>query len=88
MSPSVPSPVRRVARLLRTSLFVQVTCDDPRDVAIPGQRYSFGVVKAAQARGDFTVLAERGRRAIRVHLGADVASGLEALARIVDRALA
>ena len=71
-----------------TGVFVQVTCDDPRDVAIPGQRYSFGVVKAAQARGDFTVLAERGRRAIRVHLGADVASGLETLARIVDRALA
>jgi transaldolase/glucose-6-phosphate isomerase len=70
-----------------SGVFVQVTCDDARDVAIPGNRYSFGVVKAAQARGDFTVLAERGRRAIRVHLGRDVAAGLETLARIVDRAL-
>ena len=43
---------------------------------MPGQRYTFGVVKAAQARGDFEVLAERGRRALRVHLGADVAAGL------------
>jgi len=33
------------------------------------QKYTFGVVKAAQARGDFAVLAERGRRALRVHLG-------------------
>lgn len=70
-----------------TGVFVQVTCDDARDVAIPGQRFSFGVVKAAQARGDFTVLAERGRRAIRVHLGPDVAAGLEALGRIIDRSL-
>ena len=39
---------------------------------MPGQKYTFGVVKAAQARGDFEVLAERERRALRVHLGADV----------------
>ena len=47
----------------------------PRDLPVPGQRYTFGVVKAAQARGDFQVLAERGRRALRVHLGADVSAG-------------
>jgi len=47
--------------------------------AVPGRRYSFGTVKAAQARGDFAVLAERGRRALRVHLGSDVAAGLEIL---------
>jgi hypothetical protein len=46
---------------------------------VPGRRFSFGVVKAAQARGDFQVLAERGRRALRVHLGGDVAGGLRAL---------
>ena len=38
------------------------------DLTVPGQGYSFGIVKAAQARGDFDVLAERGRRALRVHL--------------------
>jgi transaldolase/glucose-6-phosphate isomerase len=68
-----------------SGVFVQVTCDDARDTAIPEQRFTFGVVKAAQARGDFAVLAERGRRAIRVHVGADVAAGLQALAHIVAK---
>jgi hypothetical protein len=44
------------------------------------------VIKAAQARGDIAVLAERGRRVLRVHLGADVAAGLETIARLVDEA--
>jgi broad specificity phosphatase PhoE len=46
---------------------------------VPGRRYTFGVVKAAQARGDFQVLAERDRRALRAHLGADVRAGLRRL---------
>jgi hypothetical protein len=44
-------------------------------------------VKAAQARGDFQVLAERGRRALRVHLGKDVDAGLKALSRAINEAL-
>ena len=44
---------------------------------------SFGVVKAAQARGDFQVLVDRGRRALRVHIGKDVAEGLKELAVII-----
>ncbi|PWU25364.1 MAG: transaldolase [Candidatus Rokuibacteriota bacterium] len=71
-----------------SGVFVQITCDDALDLAVPGQRYTFGVVKAAQARGDFEVLATRGRRALRVHLGKDVAAGLETLSRAIDRALA
>ena len=47
---------------------------------MPGQKYTFGTVKAAQARGDFQVLADRGRRALRVHLGKDVDAGLAKLA--------
>ncbi len=70
-----------------TGVFLQVTCDDAKDVAIPGQKFTFGVVKAAQARGDFAVLAERGRRALRVHLGADLRAGLAALASAVKEAL-
>jgi hypothetical protein len=62
-----------------TGVFLQVTCDDAEDLPIPGQKFTFGIVKAAQARGDFAVLAERGRRALRVHLGKDVAAGLTAL---------
>jgi transaldolase/glucose-6-phosphate isomerase len=67
-------------------VFLQITADDAVDLAVPGQKYTFGVVKAAQARGDIAVLAERGRRVVRVHLGADVAAGLETLARLVDEA--
>jgi hypothetical protein len=62
-----------------SGVFLQITCDDAADVAIPGQKFTFGIVKAAQARGDFAVLAERGRRALRVHLGTDVAAGITAL---------
>ena len=65
-----------------TGVFLQVTCDDAADLPVPGKRYTFGVVKAAQARGDFEVLAERKRRALRVHLGPDVAKGLETLKRM------
>jgi transaldolase/glucose-6-phosphate isomerase len=46
------------------------------------------VVKAAQARGDFEVLVQRGRRALRVHLGPNVTAGLEALQAAVVAALA
>jgi transaldolase/glucose-6-phosphate isomerase len=54
---------------------------------VPGQKYTFGVVKAAQARGDFQVLAERGRRALRVHLGKDLASGLAQFASAFQQGL-
>ena len=52
---------------------------------MPGQKYTFGIVKAAQARGDFQVLADRNRRALRVHLGADVAGGLGKLQQAIER---
>ena len=71
-----------------SGVFLQITCDDAVDILVPGQKYTFGVVKAAQARGDFAVLAERGRRALRVHLGKDVAAGLATLANAVNQALA
>jgi transaldolase/glucose-6-phosphate isomerase len=70
-----------------TGVFLQLTCEDSADVPVPGQKYTFGVVKAAQARGDFEVLAARGRRALRVHLGSDVAGGLRALHAAVQEAL-
>jgi transaldolase/glucose-6-phosphate isomerase len=65
-----------------SGVFLQVTCDDKADLPVPGQKYTFGVVKAAQARGDFQVLAERNRRALRVHLK-DVESGLSTLAKLL-----
>jgi hypothetical protein len=71
-----------------SGVFLQITCDDAVDLPVPGQKYSFGVVKAAQARGDFAVLAERGRRALRVHLGKDVAAGLATLTKAAKQAIA
>jgi len=68
-----------------TGVFLQITCDDAQDLAVPGQKYTFGIVKAAQARGDFQVLAERKRRALRVHIGSDVKAGLRKLAALVKQ---
>lgn len=70
-----------------SGVFLQITCDDATDLPVPGQKYTFGVVKAAQARGDFQVLADRGRRALRVHLGKDVELGLSELLTIIAKAL-
>ena len=70
-----------------TGVFLQITVDHAVDVEIPGQKYSFGVVITAQAAGDLAVLESRGRRAVRVHLGADVAAGLKMLAAAIDEAL-
>jgi transaldolase/glucose-6-phosphate isomerase len=70
-----------------TGVFLQITCDDALDLPVPGQKYTFGVVKAAQARGDFQVLAERGRRALRIHLGKNVKAGLQKLDAAVRQAL-
>ena len=62
-----------------TGVFLQITCDDAIKLPVPGRKYTFGVVKAAQARADFDVLVQRDRRALRAHLGADVAAGLRTL---------
>ena len=70
-----------------SGVFLQITADDAHDLAVPGERYSFSTVKAAQARGDFDVLAERGRRALRVHLGPDVGKGLAHLTELVGKIL-
>ena len=71
-----------------SGVFLQITCDDAVDLPVPGQKFTFGVVKAAQARGDFQVLAQRNRRALRVHLPADLAAGLRTLQKPLQEALA
>ncbi len=70
-----------------SGVFLQVTCDDTLELPVPQHKYTFGVVKAAQARGDFQVLADRGRRALRVHLH-DVDAGLATLTAVVQKAVA
>ncbi len=70
-----------------SGVFLQITCDDSVELPVPEQKYTFGIVKAAQARGDFHVLADRKRRALRVHLPKDVNAGLEKLSSAVRDAL-
>jgi transaldolase/glucose-6-phosphate isomerase len=71
-----------------TGLFLQLTADDARDADIPGKPYSFGILKKAQAQGDLEALHRHGRRAMRIHLGADATQGLDRLQAVVDQALA
>jgi len=54
-----------------TGFYVQITADDAEDVAIPGEDYSFGVLKSAQAQGDYEALKKTGRPIIRVSLSSE-----------------
>lgn len=72
-----------------SGVFLQITADPSEDLSIPGRKLGFGTVVAAQARGDFAVLAERGRRALRVHIkGGDVEAGLKRIAAAIKAAVA
>ncbi|GBQ16466.1 transaldolase [Komagataeibacter rhaeticus] len=70
-----------------TGVFVQITCDDEVNLPVPGEKYTFSIVKEAQARGDMEVLAERGRRVLRVHVHGDLKAGLEKLGQDIARAV-
>jgi len=70
-----------------SGVFLQITTDDAKDLSVPGQKATFGIIKAAQARGDFDVLTERGRRALRVHLKGGLKNGLAALNAALSQAL-
>lgn len=71
-----------------TGVFLQITAEPTADLAIPGRKLGFATVVAAQARGDFSVLAERGRRALRVHLKGDLDAGLRRVAAALKAAVA
>lgn len=70
-----------------SGVVLQVTAEPAQELAVPGSRFGFGIIAAAQARGDFAVLAARGRRVLRVHLGTDTTSDLEKLHDAVREAL-
>jgi len=70
-----------------TGVFLEITAEPTDDIAVPGRLLSFGVVEAAQAAGDLAVLADRGRRVLRLDLGRDVEAGLQRMARAVERSL-
>jgi transaldolase/glucose-6-phosphate isomerase len=66
-----------------TGVFLQLTADTQADLPVPGEAYSFATLRDAQALGDLQVLKRRGRRVLRVHLGADVDAGLAALGEVL-----
>ena len=68
-------------------LFIQITCDDPEDLPVPGEPYTFSVLKRAQALGDLQSLQSRKRRVIRIHLGEKIKSGLDQLLKAVETAV-
>ncbi|TEU00507.1 MAG: bifunctional transaldolase/phosoglucose isomerase [Dehalococcoidia bacterium] len=69
-------------------VFILLTADDLEDLEVPGQPYTFGVLKRAQALGDLDALRRRGRRVVRLHLSGDVEAGLEKVARALQSAVA
>jgi transaldolase/glucose-6-phosphate isomerase len=68
-------------------VFLQITADEAGDLRVPGESYTFGVIKAAQALGDFQALTDGGRRAVRAHLKGNIEAGLATLDRAVAEAL-
>ncbi|HZG51748.1 MAG TPA: bifunctional transaldolase/phosoglucose isomerase [Pyrinomonadaceae bacterium] len=68
-------------------VFLQLTAPDIKDLPIPGQSYTFSTLKQAQALGDFRALSSRGRRAVRIDLGADIQAGLDRLQELIGQAL-
>lgn len=70
-----------------SGVFLQITSDDREDLAIPGESYTFGVLKAAQALGDMKSLSNRSRRVVRVHVHADVEEGVHRLEKAIESAL-
>ena len=67
-------------------LFIQITSDDAQDLPIPGEPYSFGVLKQAQALGDLRALAGKQRRVLRLHLGRGADTQLPRLGQLVQDA--
>jgi hypothetical protein len=71
----------------KTGLFLQVVQQDLRDVPIPGEPYTFSILKQAQSLGDLQSLSSRKLPVLRVTLGRDPAAGWKALAAAVKSAV-
>jgi transaldolase/glucose-6-phosphate isomerase len=71
-----------------SGVFLEITAKPALSLPVFGYHYGFGDVEAAQGRGDFDAMAERGRRLLRVDLGLDIPAGLARLAEAVDRVMA
>jgi hypothetical protein len=69
------------------AIFLELTADEMSDLPIPGEPFTFGVLKQAQALGDFQAMQQKGRRILRVHLHGDTERSMQQLARAVEEAL-
>ena len=67
-----------------TGVYIQITADDGTDVPIPGQPFTFSILKRAQAAGDLQSLRSHGRRVVRVHIAGDLDAGLASLTDAVS----
>lgn len=68
-----------------SGVFLQLTDNDAIDLPIPGEPYTFGILKQAQALGDYSSLEKRNRRALRLDLGDDATGGLARLLELLTR---
>ena len=71
-----------------SGLFILITADDKQDEPVPGEPFTFSVLKQAQALGDFEALRSRGRPVIRFHLGRNIQAGLDHVSSFVKTAVA
>jgi transaldolase/glucose-6-phosphate isomerase len=70
-----------------TGVFFQITAEDKVDFDVPGEPYTFSILKQAQALGDFRALSTRGRRVLRIDFGSDTMAGLDHLHQVILNAL-
>ncbi len=70
-----------------TGVFFQITDEDKTDFPVPGEPYTFSILKQAQALGDFRALSSRGRRVVRINLGKDILASLDHLYEVILNAL-
>jgi glucose-6-phosphate isomerase len=72
-----------------SGLFLQLEGENPTDVAIPSQPYTFGVLANAQAQGDIRALQGAGRRVVRRRLlSTNPARELQALTSALTKSTA
>jgi glucose-6-phosphate isomerase len=68
----------------QNGVFLLLTAEESVDCKIPGELFSFEVLKNAQAIGDYRSLAGRSLRVMRVHLGKNIKGGLDYLHSILS----
>ncbi len=66
-------------------IFLLITADEPDDLKIPGEIFSFEVLKNAQALGDYQSFASRKSRLVHIHFKGSVNRGLELLLNAVSK---